>query len=749
MLAHYPRRPSHTPFDDPFRHQSLDPFDPTSYSPSPSLSIQTPPFGHSPSPSYRSGKDQPQFHFDLSLVPAYCDSISSNSEGSDFYQASYPNSTSSSLVNPPIRIQSSSPAPGFSTSFDSQTSMLSDAISPNQWSTFEGMGHVSRPSSYSPSAQGRGHQRLPSGSSVASTGPLSPFSATTSHPHIVQSDAFSPRGFDSSWDTAVDQSQSKFSPSFLANDGQLVAAFQSLDQQAYDPQAIHEAKMAMMRSLQEQTAEDDGSALDYSTPGRPLSSVDHRSPMTPNTTYTEAAGDAPQPNGEMRSDADLVAELMCDEEFRNAMPKLDRSISNMCEDELYNPNLYAASTSSPSQSQSRMVPQNTNLLSPHRKVCSERLQAASQCHLRARSQSPAVTSSRAKSPFKPTSPFAPPIDTFEPPPTRLGSAAQMRERQIEADAQAQRERAERLQIEAIRPKTISPKEAMLGYVEAEEDVDRPLFSAEEANAYAPTESSQDDDAFPNASFGATRPFVDTTTALTTSNYTFVPPSVPGSVKVPQGYSTANRRRRQSQAQTSHSTMENLEFPAHLTSMESSVSEAPPAEPIRDVLREVRRPTQSTMADSGTYTCTYHGCPLRFETPAKLQKHKREGHRQHTPAHHTPASLSRASPQSDAALSDSDRPAAAQAHSQAGPHRCSRINPSTGKPCNTIFSRPYDLTRHEDTIHNNRKQKVRCRICEAVGEEKMFSRHDALTRHLRVVHPEVVEGQGRRGRRGDS
>jgi uncharacterized Zn-finger protein len=73
------------------------------------------------------------------------------------------------------------------------------------------------------------------------------------------------------------------------------------------------------------------------------------------------------------------------------------------------------------------------------------------------------------------------------------------------------------------------------------------------------------------------------------------------------------------------------------------------------------------------------------------------------------------------------------NSQAGPHRCDRINPSTGKPCNSVFSRPYDLTRHEDTIHNGRKQKVRCHLCT---EEKTFSRNDALTRHMRVVHPDV-------------
>jgi len=166
-----------------------------------------------------------------------------------------------------------------------------------------------------------------------------------------------------------------------------------------------------------------------------------------------------------------------------------------------------------------------------------------------------------------------------------------------------------------------------------------------------------------------------------------------------------------------------DFPAHLASMDSTSSEAA-AEPSP----EIKRPTD-TFADTGTYTCTYHGCTLRFETPAQLQKHKREGHRQTSPQ----ASSGRPSP--------TGMTTATIKNTQAGPHKCERINPSTGKPCNTIFSRPYDLTRHEDTIHNARKQKVRCQFCT---EEKTFSRNDALTRHMRVVHPEVdFPGKSRR------
>ncbi|KAK4139188.1 uncharacterized protein C8A04DRAFT_40915 [Dichotomopilus funicola] len=80
------------------------------------------------------------------------------------------------------------------------------------------------------------------------------------------------------------------------------------------------------------------------------------------------------------------------------------------------------------------------------------------------------------------------------------------------------------------------------------------------------------------------------------------------------------------------------------------------------------------------------------------------------------------------------------NTQADPHRCDHINPSTGKPCNTVFSRPYDLTRHENTIHNVRK--VRCNLCT---DDKTLSRADALTRHCRVYHPDVeLPGKQRSG-----
>jgi len=193
-----------------------------------------------------------------------------------------------------------------------------------------------------------------------------------------------------------------------------------------------------------------------------------------------------------------------------------------------------------------------------------------------------------------------------------------------------------------------------------------------------------------------------------------------------------------------------EFPAHLTSMESSISDNLPLSSQESNTSPIQRPAH-TGADSGSYTCTYNGCSQRFESSLKLQKHKREAH-QPTSNFNENLSASASVSASASPPNSSDESidlgsgltssALAARNSQAGPHKCTRINPSTGKPCNTIFSRPYDLTRHEDTIHNRQKQKVRCQFCR---EEKTFSRNDALTRHMRVVHPEV-DFQGKRGRR---
>jgi hypothetical protein len=316
----------------------------------------------------------------------------------------------------------------------------------------------------------------------------------------------------------------------------------------------------------------------------------------------------------------------------------------------------------------------------------------------------------------------------------------MREQQkAENDARAMQQHMQRKTPESTTPKTISPKDVDLVYHENEEDSDMPLFPQQQQRRQPSTAYRQQaavtqdptelDDAASQQSYGsmATSRRQSSSAYSTSSqatqqqgNISFAPPAVPGTIRqIPQQYPFVP----QSRSQATNLSNVSGQFPATLQSMESSSSEYAPE------ASDNKKPA-NTSADGGTYTCTYHGCTLRFETPAKLQRHKREGHRN---------SAALISSGDDA----SGMTSAALRNTQNGPHKCERINPSTGKPCNTIFSRPYDLTRHEDTIHNARKQKVRCHLCT---EEKTFSRNDALTRHFRVCHPEHIE-LGKTRRRG--
>ncbi|ODV83936.1 hypothetical protein CANARDRAFT_177369 [[Candida] arabinofermentans NRRL YB-2248] len=45
------------------------------------------------------------------------------------------------------------------------------------------------------------------------------------------------------------------------------------------------------------------------------------------------------------------------------------------------------------------------------------------------------------------------------------------------------------------------------------------------------------------------------------------------------------------------------------------------------------------------------------------------------------------------------------------HVCLIENPKSGQPCNKRFSRPYDLVRHQNTIHASKRSYYRCMFCE--------------------------------------
>ncbi|MCJ1448967.1 MAG: hypothetical protein MMC23_009486 [Stictis urceolatum] len=589
------------------------------------------------------------------------------------------------LTNPSYRAQqtaNAAPASQFAERTEDQQS---------SWLT---SGSYQRPHPHSAAIQrfGKvaGHKRNSSGSTVASTGPSSPSTpVSSSYPHIVDSSE---------------------TPNYLS----LTDSYEAASN--YIP--IPHTKDELNAANNTFTASFFPPELrDYPTFHQDARSfANHQFGMKAMMAHeqTDVAGGQllrKASTGEFAEDAKMM-------ESRSGVPKLDRTMSDIYQDELYNPNMALAT---PASQPPHGLPMSYDRnLSPRRDVFSERLQAANNGHMSARSGSPADALSRERSPFRPTSQFVndeiPPTRS-SPPGPRLGSVAQIRERQkAEADARAFARHHQSNSLSNSR--TISPKEALLDIRDQDEESMPPLFNADEApsqpnqhegnarNKSSECESIaslQGHSDSSNAAIDADAPTLrqqhnarrQRATSQTTQQYPFI-----------------SQPRRQNSSLQSNS--ENFpDFPAHITSMDSTRSETRSTQSQSDS-SDVRRPA-STTADSGTYSCTYHGCTMRFETPVKLQRHKRDGHRQGTPP---------STPGADAFASR---------NSQAGPHKCERINPSTGKPCNSIFSRPYDLTRHEDTIHNVKKQKVKCQFCT---EDKTFSRNDALTRHMRVVHPEV-------------
>jgi hypothetical protein len=483
------------------------------------------------------------------------------------------------------------------------------------------------------------------------------------------------------------------------------------------------AHYAMKSALMEQNGEDDVPGFAHSA-RHSVSSYGQDSPATPRTAQGDDMDFKMPPNGETlpllhKVDSWLFDEFVTYEDEpdlrqQNAVPKLE--------------NFYDGT---PLLQQSQPVAQakapNTSLLQPFsRSTPTSTVQRALEAAHNARSQTPSSSVSRGVSPFRQNSPFRQPSTGYNSPRVRVGTAAEMREQKQAADA-AHALKQNTAEEEVEEPQTISPKDALLDYNEADEDSKVPLFpeggASDFGNQYQggehyrnTTQPSFDTttsgqqyqrDSWATPQFSPS--FTTTTAPSQSAGLSFAPPAIPGNLHAYASYRPINS--------SIPSTSDALpEFPAHLTSMESSASEAEPQNSQAST-EPLQKPTSSA-ADSGTYTCTYHGCTMRFETPQKLQKHKREGHRS-----------------AAVAAVGSSMPSAAllERNSQAGPHKCERINPTTGKPCNTIFSRPYDLTRHEDTIHNVRKQKVKCALCV---EEKTFSRNDALTRHMVRVHKRI-------------
>jgi hypothetical protein len=383
---------------------------------------------------------------------------------------------------------------------------------------------------------------------------------------------------------------------------------------------------------------------------------------------------------------------------RPMVPKLERTVTDAINDELY----YQAP-----------IPVSTAATQHHLSAAQSNPMVNDLLHAAHMARSTSSNSSQSRlSPFRPESPWV------------SGARLRPEGRRSQGSQDLSYQTSPRTDSE---PKTISPKDALLDYKPEENEM--PLFpqssSFSQPTMAAPAAAHQ---YLPTSSMGygnmatSASPRWNAPVQMTTPQYPSYESFLPvGSLSMGSGFALPQDNRQAEQP----------EFPAHLTSMESSASEAaPPSSMASTVMTQASPKPSDSSARTGTYSCTYHGCTERFTSPQKLQKHKRDAHRKSTNI--TPGVGSGMSTQE---LMDRN--------SQTGPHKCERINPTTGKPCNTIFSRPYDLTRHEDTIHNVRKQKVRCALCQ---EEKTFSRGDALTRHMRVVHPEV-DFPGKHRRRG--
>lgn len=728
MLAQNQSRRHHRPDDQhpPFSSSTI--FTTPSYSISPHLSTLDSPESCTTADFYHdSGDSTPSEQYLLS-------------------PRSSPYMTISPSQHPPIRVQSSIPKSCRSHAYLQNPPPMQAGYSASgtHWDYPDNYLLAPQYQQQQPAPAYRSHKRFSSGSSVGSVGPDSPYTQTTAYPYIVDSDTgngSSPHleAFDGTYSSGHYPKVSQGASYYSYDDFQ--QPLNNFNTSTYNADSLMAAQSALKQSLTGQNG-------------------------------SEVAGgtsSSRMPYGDGYDERSI--------ENRSNVPKFSRTLTDAYADELFEPPLPAQPNPALSQARQTGSQGQPSLLSPYSGVFSERLQEATHDHISQRSISPASNLSRGKSPFREGSEFASDgystaASNAHSPATRLNSAAQMREQaKAESDAIALAQHQPRPD-DLVTPKTISPKEVTLDYNETEEDAKMPLFPQEtlQKRSKQPNQANIKQEREEPSSLIANRQFTSTYPAASSvtqsgSNHAFMPPAMPSSNQLPQQYPFLARR------QSSIRSTSDIapEFPAHLNSMESTKSDGSQtenklfhglpssAESSQQSQQSPSSPSllqrpQHTAADSGTYTCTAPSCCLRFDTAAKLHKHRRDMHRQpspprtpntpitpYAPTSSTQTPTSATFPQSATSASSSS----VNRNNQAGPHKCERINPSTGKPCNTIFSRSYDLTRHEDTIHNNRKQKVRCQLCT---EDKTFSRNDALTRHMRVVHPDV-DFPGKTRRRG--
>ncbi|KAI9886037.1 MAG: hypothetical protein M1823_002157 [Watsoniomyces obsoletus] len=460
-------------------------------------------------------------------------------------------SESSSLQQPPIQFHPSTPGQ-FIPDTDTTWSTVEEGVAQLGQAMVQQRGSES-------DARLKMHQRAHSNSSIASTGPASPFDTNSiSNPYIVSSNNNTPGsnmtvdspGFDAGSPT---DHNSKAVPT---------PSHTPLRQTYLLPEGDYSSTNMRRRcSMAHRRSTSLGDAPSSLTPATTYGEQhsESRSAVTNTTSALDAwIGQGP---GEVDSNNN-----------KSIVPKLQRTTTDAIEDELFPPTSLGTISTSPSISPSthrRTVSENQNLLSPYRTVFNERMYAANQAHLlEARGSSPGTTTlSRERSPFRQGSPYAPSVSSFDTPSphhhhhSRFGSlsstgrgGSQVMEVSVPDE------------VTAPPRATISPRDVQLEFHDVDEDSQMPLF---------PPMSESNTEQLPvttSTSFDFSSPPIPS--AATTGIHTLLPPLpqqypfIPHPRLVEAGNNNNNNNNGSFTQQ--HPSSDSIpEFPAHLTSMETS------------------------------------------------------------------------------------------------------------------------------------------------------------------------------------
>jgi len=406
-------------------------------------------------------------------------------------------------------------------------------------------------------------------------------------------------------------------------------------------------------------------------------------PMYPQPMYQSLDLKRAQPSGCLTNDDPLATPSGNAIARRSAVkgPKFDRTYSDALEDELFDESSSTSqSVNSRSQGSRHATP---NFAFPHINQYPHLYSLGHNGQVKPVQQQQQTNQSNLDKPVPTEMIYSQPNPNYHPLNRRLSSTAQL---------------AERLRHLAVPNRmTVSPREAFLDYPDNADFRERTLFSksaspnshgsGDHASQYQDTEGTQSNDEEGEESNGVVQ-------SISLGSY----PQPPHELRSRQAPLTVPSR--SASASTPRSAVASAEETLE-SSNNSSDSEYNPS--------AARRGSRSGGRQQQMKTFPCPDCGKRFDKSQSLQMHRRNSHGK----------------TSGSGLSGQ--------RFGNNSHRCDYVDPITGKVCNTVFSRPYDLVRHHETKHSAKRPEF---ICPHCIERKSFSRGDALQRHLRVKHSGV-------------